>query len=58
MAFTNKILNVWNIVSFPRNPVFCAIKCNLSSLFNSFFRVEVKERYDFASVYLQPQIIS
>lgn len=58
MAFTNKIPNVWNIVSFPGNSVFCAIKCNLTSLFNKFFRVEVKERYDFASVYLQAQIIS
>lgn len=53
MAFTNKIPNVWNIVSFPGNSVFCAIKYNLTSLFNNLiFKVEVKERCDFASVYL------
>lgn len=59
MAFTNKIPSVWNIVSFPGNSVFCTIKYNLTSLFNNLiFKVEVKELYDFANVYLQPHIIS
>lgn len=59
MPFTSKIPNIWNIVSFPGNSVFCAVKYNLTSLFNNLiFKVEVKERYDFASVFLQPHIIS